>query len=212
MSLKTTLQSIKDSIATGIVNNAAKLGGFAADLYALKTDVSSAISASGGGNMVGPNSSVAGHVVVFSDTAGKVTSDGGAVDPAGTAATKANEARAEAIAASQPRSVNIVGYPDYNNYTGYAANTAYTAPYSGWLSVIVENTYIGSIDICAGTAYHIIASVGDDINSNTKRTSNLIPIAAGQPFLIRTPGTYGSGSINGYSVESIQILLYPAMA
>lgn len=79
MSLKTTIAALKNRFTGDDAKNALSLGGTPAAEWAKKSDVQGFITASGGGNVVGPLSSALDHLALFTDSTGKSLKDGGAI-------------------------------------------------------------------------------------------------------------------------------------
>lgn len=140
MSLKTTIAALKNRFTGDDANNALSLGGTPAAEWAKKSDVQGFITASGGGNVVGPLSSALDHFALFADATGKLLKDGGpiadistkvyvdtakaeAIEAAATdATTKADAAQAAAIATASLCKISETGLQSRGWNTTYTNN------------------------------------------------------------------------------------------
>ena len=101
-------------------------------------------------------------------------------------------------------------------------NSYYQAPSDGWLNVNAEGSYFNGLEVLAGASYPPslrVALMGDDINNNTKASSAMIPLRAGDWILVRTAivgssdGVLMGGSsylAGGYPYELISIKFIPS--
>ena len=101
-------------------------------------------------------------------------------------------------------------FPDYTNGQSLATNTVYQAGGNGFLSVVAWGSYMNNIDIWVGPNSGVgilIWRMGDDINSNTKGGSALIPVKKGTYFKVSLPG---AAWISQYAYESVNVIWYLA--
>ena len=80
---------------------------------------------------------------------------------------------------------------------------------NGFLVVVIRGPYMNGIEVVIGNTSSPstrVAYFGDDINNNTKAASTIIPIRAGNYYIIR-PSIVGASG--GWGFESIWLTFYP---
>jgi len=90
-----------------------------------------------------------------------------------------------------------------------SVNTWYSPTVNCFVSVKASGSFRNGLDILAGTSttvYTEIATLGDDINNNTKAFSYGFPVKAGAYYYIRSPST----SVGTDAFEFINIYEAPA--
>lgn len=94
-------------------------------------------------------------------------------------------------------------FPDYSNGKTITIPEhgvdVWTAPSNGWISVLLAGSYMNGYRLYAGDV--IIFQNGDDLNSNTKSASGLIPVAVG------TQLSFDNGSWSAF--ETVATKFYP---
>lgn len=94
-------------------------------------------------------------------------------------------------------------FPNYSNGTAITIPEhgvgVWTAPSDGWISVLLTGSYMNGYRLYAGDV--IIFQNGDDLNSNTKSASGLIPVAVG------TQLSFDNGSWSAF--ETVATKFYP---
>lgn len=80
----------------------------------------------------------------------------------------------------------------WTNLITRSVNTWYSPTVDSFVTVRGLGSYRNGLDILAGpstTVFTMIATLGDDINSNTKGFSYGFPVKAGAYYYIRSPST-----------------------
>jgi len=113
---------------------------------------------------------------------------------------------ANTITATATLSTMAIGW---NNLITRSVNTWYSPTVNCFVTIRAIGSFRNGLDVLAGTstsAYTEIATLGDDINNNTKAMSFGFPVKAGAYYYIRSPST----SVGTDAFESINIYEAPA--
>lgn len=103
-------------------------------------------------------------------------------------------------------------FPNYSGGTSLSLNQVYQASSNGFIVVTAIGSYENTLSIYVGatsppTTY--VWGMGDDINSNTKASSAIVPIMQGTFYQIRNPG--GVPYVEStYGFEWVTAYFYPA--
>jgi hypothetical protein len=92
-----------------------------------------------------------------------------------------------------------------------AVNTWYSPTVNCFVTVRAVGSFRNGLDVLAGTSTTVntvIATLGDDINNNTKGFSFGFPVKAGAYYYIRSPSTF----VGTDAFETINIYEAPATA
>jgi hypothetical protein len=98
----------------------------------------------------------------------------------------------------------INSFPDYSNGVTVSYNTVTQATANGYLLVIASGSYMNGLRVKVGPTNPptpILAEFYDDINSNTKSLSTIIPVKKDHYFKVEPLGAH--------AYESISIWFYP---
>lgn len=98
------------------------------------------------------------------------------------------------------------GFPSYSSGVARVVGTIYQAETDGWLNLVLEGDYMNDLNVYVGSASPpttLIWRQGDNINTNSKYNSALIPIPAGTYYRM-VNGTYGyeRGTYKWFPAES----------
>jgi len=99
-----------------------------------------------------------------------------------------------------------INHPNYSAGETKGYNVVHKADTNGWLSVIMQGSYMNGLQIFIGTTNNPtqeIARFGDDINSNTKWASVIIPIPKDYYYKVVPYGSWGW--------ETIILTFYPTL-